>query len=95
MQAWSPFRYGQNKRLFVNSTQFDRLNYKLDELGEKYGLSRDAMAVAWLLRHPAGIQTVVGTTNADRLKEICAAGDVELSRQDWYEIYRAAGNILP
>lgn len=95
VQAWSPFRYGQNKRLFVNSTQFDRLNYKLDELGEKYGLSRDAMAVAWLLRHPAGIQTVVGTTNADRLKEICAAGDVELSRQDWYEIYRAAGNILP
>ena len=54
-----------------------------------------AIAIAWILRHPAKIQPLVGTTNNQRLKDICKASQVELTRQEWYEIYRAAGNKLP
>ena len=53
------------------------------------------MAIAWILRHPARMQPIVGTTNADRLKDICRADEVTLSREEWYELYCAAGNQLP
>ena len=68
---------------------------KLSELAGKYGVTENAVAVAWLLRHPAGITAVVGTTNAERLRGIAAAADVTLSREDWYALYLAAGKTLP
>lgn len=95
MQAWSPFQYGFFEGVFVDNEKFPELNQKLQELSEKYGVSKSALAVAWILRHPAKIQTIVGTTNADRLKDICTACDVQLSREDWYQIYLSAGNQLP
>lgn len=95
LQAWSPFQYGFFEGVFIDNDQFPELNAKLQELSEKYGVSKSALAVAWIMRHPAKIQTILGTTKKERVKDICTASDVQLSREDWYEIYLAAGNKLP
>ena len=95
IQAWSPFQYGFFEGVFLNNDKFPELNAKIDELAEKKGVTNSAIATAWILRHPAKIQTIVGTTNAERLRDICKASEVELTRQEWYELYRAAGNQLP
>lgn len=95
IQAWSPFQYGFFEGVFLNNDKFPELNKKIDEIAEQKGVPNTAIAIAWILRHPAKIQPIVGTTNAARLKDICKASAITLSRQEWYEIYRAAGNILP
>lgn len=95
VQAWSPFQYGMFEGVFLNSDKFPELNQKISELAEIKGVPNTAIAIAWILRHPAKIQPIVGTTNAARLKDICKASTIELTRQEWYEIYRAAGNVLP
>lgn len=95
IQAWSPFQYGMIEGAFFQNPDFDVLSQKLAEVGEKYGVSATTMATAWLLRHPANMQVLAGTMNFDRFDEICKACDVQLSRADWYQIFLAAGNILP
>lgn len=95
IQAWSPFQYGFFEGVFLNNDKFPELNKKIDEIAKVKGVENTAIAIAWILRHPAKIQPIVGTTNATRLKEICKASKIELTRQEWYEIYRAAGNKLP
>ena len=71
------------------------MNQKLAELAEKYHTTPTGLASAWILRHPANIQVIAGTMNVGRIKEIAQASNVELSREDWYALYREAGNILP
>lgn len=95
IQAWSPFQYGFFDGVFIDNDKFPELNAVMGRIAQEKGVSKSVIAVAWILRHPAKIQTIVGTTNAERLKDICTAGKVELSRSEWYEIYRAAGNMLP
>lgn len=95
IQAWSPFQYGMIQGVFLQNDDFAVLNNKLAELGEKYGVSDTTMAVAWLLRHPANMQVLAGTMNENRFDEICKACDVNLTKEDWYQIFLAAGNILP
>ncbi|MDU4884422.1 aldo/keto reductase family oxidoreductase [uncultured Clostridium sp.] len=95
IQAWSPYQYGFFEGTFIDNPKFPELNKKLKELAEKYNVSSTAIATAWILRHPAKIQTIVGTTNENRLKDICTASNVNLTRQEWYEIYLSAGNMLP
>ena len=95
IQAWSPYQYGFFEGTFLNNPKFPELNKKLEELGEKYGVSSTAIATAWILRHPAKIQTIVGTTNENRLRDICTASNVHLTREEWYSIYLSAGNQLP
>ncbi|MFC2946987.1 aldo/keto reductase [Virgibacillus sediminis] len=95
IQAWSPFRYGVFEGFFLDNEAFPELNDKLQEIGDRYGVSKSAAAIAWILRHPAGIQPIVGTMTPERLKKISAASELEITRQEWYEIYRAAGNGLP
>lgn len=95
MQAWSPFQYGFFEGIFLGNEKFPELNAKLDELSAKYGVSTQALAAAWILRHPANMQVISGSTNAGRLKDICTACQVDMSRQDWYALYLAAGNQLP
>lgn len=95
IQAWSPFQYGMFEGCFIGSEKFPQLNAVLDRLAEKYGVTQNAIAIAWILRHPAGIQPIVGTTSAERLKGICAASDIRLTREEWYELYLAAGKQLP
>ena len=65
------------------------------ELAEKYNVTDSAIAVAWILRHPAGIQTIIGTTNKERIAQISKASNVHLTREEWYRLYMAAGNRLP
>ncbi len=95
VQTWSPFQKGFFKGSFINSEEFPELNAKLAEIGEKYGLSKTGTAAAWILRHPANMQLIAGTMNPEHLAEICKAGDVSLTRAEWYEIYRSAGHCLP
>ena len=53
------------------------------------------IAVAWITRHPADIQVVLGTTNPTRVRESAAGSDVVLTREEWYRLFRAAGHRLP
>lgn len=95
IQAWSPYQYGFFEGVFLDNEKFPILNDKINEIAEKKSVTNTAIATAWILRHPAKIQTIIGTMNPKRLKEICKASNVELTRQEWYEIYLAAGNKLP
>lgn len=95
VQPWSPFQYGFFQGVFLGNDKFPELNGKIDQIAKKYAVSNTTIAVAWLLRHPANMQPVIGTMNIDRLKDCCKASDIRLTREEWYEIYRAAGNVLP
>ena len=95
IQAWSPFQYGFFEGNFVDSEKYPELNKVLAEIGEKYGVSKTGVAAAWILRHPANMQVIVGTMNPEHLKDVCDASDVVLTRREWYDIYRAAGHKLP
>lgn len=95
IQAWSPYQYGFFEGVFLGNEKFPEVNKAIDELAEKKGVTNTAVATAWILRHPAKIQTVVGTMNTSRIKDICKASNIELTREEWYKIYMAAGNKLP
>ncbi|PAE44640.1 aldo/keto reductase [Bacillus sp. 7884-1] len=95
IQPWSPFQYGFFEGVFLGNEKFPELNQKIDEIAAKYGVSNTTIAIAWLLRHPAKMQPVIGTMNVDRLKDCCRSSEIHLTREEWYEIYRGAGNILP
>ena len=95
IQAWSPFQFGFFKGNFVDNDEFLKLNEKLAEIGDKYGITKTGVAAAWILRHPANMPLIAGTMNPEHLTEICRASDVTLTRSEWYEIYRAAGHMLP
>lgn len=94
-QAWSPFQHGFIKGTYIDNPDYAELNATLKEIGSNYGITPSATVAAWISRHPAGIQTVTGTTNLKRLLDIKKGLDVNLSREEWYKIYKAAGNILP
>jgi len=95
MQAWSPFQYGFFEGVFLGNKLFQKLNAVIDRLADKYGVSANAIAIAWILRHPAKIQAIVGTTNKERLLNIYNAGKATITREEWYELYLAAGKQLP
>lgn len=95
IQAWSPFQYGMFEGVFLGNPKFPELNQKIDEIAARYGVSNTAITTAWILRHPANMQMISGTMSTSRLKQICQACDITLTREEWYEIYRAAGNELP
>lgn len=95
IQAWSPFQYGFFGGTFLDNDQFPELNQTLQEVGDTYGVSKGAVAAAWILRHPANIQVILGTTKPERVREIAAGSEITLSREEWYRIYLAAGNKIP
>ncbi|GAA0133470.1 aldo/keto reductase family oxidoreductase [Paenibacillus sp. YSY-4.3] len=95
IQPWSPFQYGFFEGVFLGSDKFPELNRKIDEIAAKYEVSNTTIAIAWLLRHPAKMQPVTGTMSLERILDCCKAADITLTREEWYEIYRAAGNVLP
>lgn len=96
IQTWSPFQYGFFKGSFIgNKVKFPKLNKKLDEYADKYGVTPTAIASAWILRHPANMQLISGSMKPQRIKEVCAGADITLTREEWYEIYLAAGYTLP
>ena len=95
IQAWSPLQYGMFKGTFVDHPDFPELNRALGEIGEREGVSKTAVAIAWILRHPAKMQAIAGTMNPDHLKDICQASKVDLTHHEWYQLYLAAGKYLP
>ena len=95
IQPWSPFQYGFFNGVFLDNPKFPELNAKINEMAEKYGTTNTGMVVSWILRHPAAMQPIIGTTTIERVQQIAAASDVDITREDWYAIYKAAGNQLP
>lgn len=95
IQPWSPFQHGFFEGSFLGNEKFPELNKKVDEIAARYEVSNTTIAIAWLLRHPANMQPVIGTTNIDRMKECVKAAHIRLTREEWYDIYRSSGNVLP
>ena len=95
IQAWSVLQFGYFKGNFVGNEKFQALNQVLDRLAIKYGVTSSTIAISWILRYPAKMQAVVGTTNPKHLREVSQAANFSLIRKEWYEIYLAAGNNLP
>lgn len=95
IQPWSPFQYGFFDGVFLDNPKFPELNKKINEIAEKYNVSNTTIALAWILRHPAKMQPVTGTMNAGRLIDCVKAAEITITREEWYQIYLAAGNILP
>ncbi|NQN49689.1 aldo/keto reductase [Streptococcus suis] len=95
IQAWSPFLIDLQRGIFASHPDYALLNQTIGEIAERYHVSHETIVVAWILRHPAKIQTIVGSMNSDRLTKIAQVSQITLTRQEWYEIYRSAGNILP
>jgi predicted oxidoreductase len=96
LQAWSPFQKGWFDGVFVGDREaFPELNTALDEIAAAHGVTPTGIAVAWITRHPADLQVVLGTTKPDRVRECAAGSDVKLSREEWYRLFTAAGHKLP
>jgi predicted oxidoreductase len=96
LQAWSPFQQGFFKGVFIGDREnFAELNDVLDELARKYEVTPTGIAVAWIVRHPANIQVVLGTTKPERVRDCVAGSDIQLTREEWYRLFRAAGHKVP
>ncbi len=95
IQAWSPLQYGYFQGCFIDDPGYPDLNLALQDIGDRYGVPKTAVAIAWILRHPAKMQAIAGTMNPDHLRDICMASQVELTHHEWYQLYLASGNYLP
>jgi predicted oxidoreductase len=95
IQAWSPLQFGFFEGNFVDNINFPKLNRALFNIASREGVSKSAVAIAWILRHPAKMQAVLGTMNVEHMNAVCDATKVNLSHHDWYELYLAAGKFLP
>ena len=94
-QAWCPFQYGMFEGIFIGSEKYPELNAQLDRLAAKYEASPFAIAAAWILRHPAHVIPMAGSTNPGHIADIAKADEIELTRSEWYSLYLSAGKILP
>ena len=95
IQAWSPFQMPEWKGCFLGADEYRQLNHEIRVLADRYQVSDMAIATAWLIRHPAKMQVIAGTTNLDRLRQIVEGSNVEITREEWYKLYLAAGHMLP
>ncbi|KRK47898.1 aldo/keto reductase [Secundilactobacillus kimchicus] len=95
IQTWSPFQFGMFGGPFIDNPKFPELNTKLQALADKYGVSKNAIATAWILRHPANMQVLLGTMTPAHITDSANGGDIVLDAQEWYDLYFAAGNTLP
>lgn len=95
IQAWSVLQFDYFGGVFLGSEKYPELNRVLERLAEKYQVTPSAIAIAWVLRYPAQMQAVIGTTKSERVVQAAKAADIVLTRKEWYEIYLAAGNDLP
>lgn len=95
IQPWSVVQASWAEGTFLNNPDYQKLNDVMQELADEYNVTKSAIAIAWLLRHPACMQPIVGTTSSAHLKESVAACDIELTRQQWYDLYLAGDKPLP
>lgn len=95
IQCWSPLSYGYFEGTFLNNEKFAKLNQVLEKIGKKNDVSKAAVAIAWILRHPAKIEPMIGFMEEGQIEDLARVAEVELSREEWYEIYLSVGNPLP
>lgn len=95
IQTWSPFQFGYMQGVFLDHPNFPELNDALRKIGDRYSVTPTTIALAWILRHPARMQPITGTMRTERLRDCIKAAEVNLTRDEWYELYTAAGNPLP
>ena len=95
IQAWSPFQDGFSHGVFLGNPEYAELNAVIDRLAAAHYVTPIAIATAWITRHPAGMQVVLGTTTPQRVQDAAAGADIELTRPEWYELFRAGGHLLP
>lgn len=95
VQAWSPFQAGFFTGVFLGNPDYPELNAVIDRLAAAYDVQAEAIATAWITRHPAQMQVVLGTTTPERVTAAAQGADIELTRPEWYELYRAAGYLVP
>lgn len=95
IQAWSPLQYGMFRGMFIDNPDFPEMNQVLGELAEQYGVTKAAIAIAWILRHPAKMQVIAGTMNPIHLTEMAKACNVRLTHEEWYRLYLSSGKFLP
>ncbi|MDP9579798.1 aldo/keto reductase [Priestia megaterium] len=96
MQAWSPFQNRFLDGTFLGDLEkFPELNKVINSIAEKYEVTDTAVAAGWITRHPANIHVVLGTTSTQRMIDACKGSEIPLTREEWYQIYKAAGNIIP
>lgn len=90
--AWSPLAGG---RLFRPETDAERAACAvISRLAGEYGVEPSAIAIAWLLRLPGRVMPIIGTSNPTRFRQAAAGAGVTLDRQDWFELFSAAGNFV-
>lgn len=92
IQAWSPYQYGFIDGVYIDNPDFKELNDALQELADEYNVTKNAIVAAWISTLPYDVQTVVGSTKPERLKEIAKGSEIKLTREQWYKIYDHAGN---
>jgi len=95
VQAWSPFQAGFFTGVFLGSTEYPELNAVIDRLAAAYDVPAIAIATAWITRHPARMQVVLGTTSPERVAGAALGSEIPLTRAEWYEMFRAAGYRVP
>ncbi len=95
MQAWSVLQASWQEGSFIDNPNYAALNEVLDALAKKYETTKAGIAIAWILRHPAHMQPVIGTTSKEHLEELCKASEIVLTRPEWYELYKAVNRQLP
>lgn len=94
VQCWGVMQFGYMSGCFLGHPDYAELNRVLDKYAEKYEASASSVAVAWILRHPAHMMPITGTVNSSHLEDNVKGADIELTRSEWYEIWKAAGNFI-
>ena len=94
VQAWSPYHHHADPDVIIDNPRFERMNQCLAELSLQYGVSKQALLTAWINRHPAKMQTLIGTMNQERLKDICTSTNIDITREDWYKMYVSTGKFV-
>ncbi|MBR6088832.1 MAG: aldo/keto reductase, partial [Anaerolineaceae bacterium] len=95
IQPWSPFQYGFFEGPFIGSEKYPELNKKLKEIADRYNTTPTGIAIAWILRHPACMQPIIGSVRPERMSEIAKAADITITHDEWYELYKSSGKTLP
>lgn len=95
IQAWSPLQQGMFKGMFIDNPDYPEMNKVLGDLAQQYGVTKSAIAIAWILRHPAKMQVIAGTMNPAHLTEMAQADKIQLTHEEWYRLYLSSGKFLP
>ena len=95
IQTWSPLQYGMFQGMFIDNPEFPEMNEVLGELADQYSVTKAAIAIAWILRHPAKMQVIAGTMNPVHLTGMAEACKIDLTHEEWYKLYLSSGKFLP